>query len=166
VTAIRSHITSGFKQKFILLQSYAEHAAGFDGLELPILSIPGLFIPQKLVASCSTQEPPITSTSHSPSLSEPPVQDLPISFGRGEIHQLSQEPESPLPGVFPFLSLHPNLLFNKAERRPTPVFENVSGYEAVQDTGLPNFKANGPRIPNPKVVRRTPSSPITYKIDI
>lgn len=168
MTAIRSHITSGFKQKFILLQSYAEHAAGFDGLELPILSIPGLFIPQKLVASSSTQEASIASTSHSPPLSELPVQDLPIGFVRGDLPQFFQELGSPPPGVSSSPALYPNILFSQAERRSTAVFENASDYEAVQCTGLPNFKASGFRIPNPKLVCNTPPNPIstTYKIDL
>lgn len=167
MTAIRSHITSGFKQKFILLQSYAEHAAGFDGLELPILSIPGLFIHQKLVASSSTQEPPITSRSHSPPLFEPSVQGLPMSigFGRGDTYQSGQELGSPPPRVFPSPVSNPNSLPSKAERRPTTLFQFMSDYEAIEDTAQSNHKTTGPRIPIPKVVCIISSSPITYMIN-
>ncbi|KAH9482826.1 hypothetical protein JR316_0004926 [Psilocybe cubensis] len=48
VTTIRSHITSGFKNKLILLRSYTDMAAGINELELPSFSIPDLFISQKL----------------------------------------------------------------------------------------------------------------------
>ncbi|KXN86379.1 hypothetical protein AN958_10241, partial [Leucoagaricus sp. SymC.cos] len=74
VTTIRSHITSGFKHKLILLQSYAEHAAGFDSLELPDLAIPGLFISQKLVSTPS-QDPLVASRALSPPLFDAPIQD-------------------------------------------------------------------------------------------
>ncbi|KAG5648677.1 hypothetical protein DXG03_000023 [Asterophora parasitica] len=49
VTNLRSQITAGFKQKLILLRSYTEMAAGIADLELPVLTIPELFLPQKLV---------------------------------------------------------------------------------------------------------------------
>lgn len=44
VTALRSHITSGYKQKLMLLQSYDEIATGIRDLDLPVLMIPGLFM--------------------------------------------------------------------------------------------------------------------------
>ncbi|KAJ2915291.1 hypothetical protein MD484_g5147, partial [Candolleomyces efflorescens] len=47
-TALRSFITSGLKSKIILLQSYDEIASGIKTLDLPTLSIPGLFLPEKL----------------------------------------------------------------------------------------------------------------------
>ncbi|KAG5340991.1 hypothetical protein C0989_012365 [Termitomyces sp. Mn162] len=49
VTNLRSQITAGFKQKLILLRSYTEMAAGIVDLELPVLTIPELFLEKKLV---------------------------------------------------------------------------------------------------------------------
>ncbi|KAG5636433.1 hypothetical protein H0H81_008108, partial [Sphagnurus paluster] len=53
VATLRSHITAGFKQKLILLQSYSEMATGIADLELPVLNIPDLFLTQKLVTPVS-----------------------------------------------------------------------------------------------------------------
>lgn len=39
---------AGFKEKLILLPSYTEIATGISELELPVLDIPGLFMPEKL----------------------------------------------------------------------------------------------------------------------
>ncbi|KAJ3890573.1 hypothetical protein GG344DRAFT_49155, partial [Lentinula edodes] len=48
VTNLRSQITAGYKNKLILLKSYAEMASGIAEMDLPILTIPDLFIAQKL----------------------------------------------------------------------------------------------------------------------
>ncbi|TEB19350.1 hypothetical protein FA13DRAFT_1744481 [Coprinellus micaceus] len=50
VTALRSQITSGYKQKLMLLQSYNEIASGIRDLDLPVLLIPGLFMAGNLDA--------------------------------------------------------------------------------------------------------------------
>ncbi|KAG6832931.1 hypothetical protein H0H92_004815 [Tricholoma furcatifolium] len=49
VMSLRSQITAGLKQKLILLRSYTEMAAGIVDLELPVLTIPELFVEKKLV---------------------------------------------------------------------------------------------------------------------
>ncbi|KAG6878106.1 hypothetical protein C0993_012110 [Termitomyces sp. T159_Od127] len=49
VTNLRSQITAGFKHKMTLLRSYTEMAAGISDLELPVLTIPELFLERKLV---------------------------------------------------------------------------------------------------------------------
>ncbi|KAF9076001.1 hypothetical protein BDP27DRAFT_1211668, partial [Rhodocollybia butyracea] len=48
VTNLRSQITAGYKNKLILLKSYTEMASGIAELDLPSLTIPDLFVPQKL----------------------------------------------------------------------------------------------------------------------
>ena len=48
MTSLRSHITAGYKDKLILLKSYDDMAAGFAELDLPALTIHGLFSPNKL----------------------------------------------------------------------------------------------------------------------
>ncbi|KAJ3883159.1 hypothetical protein F5051DRAFT_392159 [Lentinula edodes] len=48
VTNLRSQITAGYKNKLILLKSYAEMASGIAEMDLPILTIPDLFVAQKL----------------------------------------------------------------------------------------------------------------------
>ncbi|KAJ3575153.1 hypothetical protein NP233_g1285 [Leucocoprinus birnbaumii] len=107
VTTIRSHITSGLKHKLILLQSYSEHAAGFDGLELPVLTIPGLFISQKL-ASISSQDLPAASRSLSPPLSDAPIQDTVSSNPTAEFGG-----HNPTPRFSP--ASYPSSLLGRAE---------------------------------------------------
>lgn len=53
VTNLRSQITAGFKQKLILLRSYSDMAAGIADLDLPVLTIPNLFLTQKLTTAPS-----------------------------------------------------------------------------------------------------------------
>ena len=55
VTTLRSHITSGSGDKLILLQSYDEVASGIVALNLPIISIPNLFLSQKLAPIATPQ---------------------------------------------------------------------------------------------------------------
>jgi hypothetical protein len=55
VTTLRSHITSGSRDKLVLLQSYGEVASGIGALNLPIISIPNLFISQKLAPGATPQ---------------------------------------------------------------------------------------------------------------
>ncbi|KAJ3531560.1 hypothetical protein NMY22_g8104 [Coprinellus aureogranulatus] len=58
VTALRSHITSGYKHKLMLLQSYDEIASGIKDLDLPVLWIPGLFMAGNLDALQTPAIPP------------------------------------------------------------------------------------------------------------
>ncbi|KAJ7483296.1 hypothetical protein FB451DRAFT_1234011 [Mycena latifolia] len=48
LTTLHSSITSGFKEKLVLLKSYTEMAAGIASLGLPSFAIPDLFMPQKI----------------------------------------------------------------------------------------------------------------------
>jgi len=50
-TSLRSLITAGFQDKLVLLRGYAESAAGIEELGLPSMTIPQLFIADKLVTS-------------------------------------------------------------------------------------------------------------------
>jgi hypothetical protein len=60
-TSLRSLITAGFQNKLVLLRGYTESATGIDELGLPSMTIPQLFIPDKL------------NTSHGPLSSLKPV---------------------------------------------------------------------------------------------
>lgn len=60
VTNLRSQITAGFKHKLILLQSYADMAAGISELCLPSMSCPDLFMLQKLGAQSFASVPSAT----------------------------------------------------------------------------------------------------------
>jgi hypothetical protein len=151
VTTIRSHITSGFKDKLILLQSYAEHAAGFDGLELPVLAIPDLFISQKLVFTPS-QDPPVASRSHSPSLSDAPIQDiLSLGTGRGDIGQYNGLGYRALASHYS-PAINAGLLLGQAEGF------SMFGSETTSDHGnTEDYTTNTPvlRRLDPQVVRMT-----------
>lgn len=130
VSTIRSHITSGYKHKLILLQSYIEHAAGFDELELPILAIPGLFITQKLV-SIPSQDPPTVSGSPPPPLSDAPMQDIVSPGIRGIIAQTTelegQVPASvPIPCYSPVI--YPNSLYRAEQFVPVFGLETASNH--------------------------------------
>ncbi|KAJ6568366.1 hypothetical protein DFH09DRAFT_1155218 [Mycena vulgaris] len=48
VANLHSQITAGYKEKLILLKSYTEMAAGIATLGLPSMTIPDLFMPQKI----------------------------------------------------------------------------------------------------------------------
>lgn len=50
-TSLRSLITAGFQDKLVLLRGYSESAAGIEDLGLPSMSIPQLFLADKLVTS-------------------------------------------------------------------------------------------------------------------
>ncbi|KIK65410.1 hypothetical protein GYMLUDRAFT_38863 [Collybiopsis luxurians FD-317 M1] len=70
VTNLRSQITAGYKNKLILLKSYTEMAAGIAEMDLPVLTIPDLFIPQKL--AIETAAPRVPSYSNATKV-PPPV---------------------------------------------------------------------------------------------
>ena len=46
---LRSHITSGYKDKLVLLETYDEDASRFSELGLDIFAIENLFTPEKVV---------------------------------------------------------------------------------------------------------------------
>lgn len=58
VTNLRSQITAGFKHKLILLPTYSEVATGIAELDLPALTIPELFLTQKLGMTSDSSTPP------------------------------------------------------------------------------------------------------------
>ncbi|THV07766.1 hypothetical protein K435DRAFT_642543, partial [Dendrothele bispora CBS 962.96] len=61
VANLRSYITSGFKDKLILLKGYNDIAAGFSELRLPIMVIPGLFVTEKIPNS---ERHPLSNFAH------------------------------------------------------------------------------------------------------
>ena len=50
LSTLRSLITAGYKDKLVLMPGYKEMAAGYSGLDLPLLIVPDLFEPSKLCA--------------------------------------------------------------------------------------------------------------------
>lgn len=50
-TTLRSLITAGFQDKLVLLRGYSESAVGIEELGLPAMTIPQLFLTEKLVTS-------------------------------------------------------------------------------------------------------------------
>ena len=50
-TTLRSFITAGFQDKLILLRGYSESAASIEELGLPTMTVPQLFLADKLVSS-------------------------------------------------------------------------------------------------------------------
>ena len=50
LTTLRSLITAGHKDKLVLMPGYNEMAAGYAGLNLPVLNVPDTFEPAKLCA--------------------------------------------------------------------------------------------------------------------
>lgn len=66
VSALNSFITSGHKEKLILLPGYAEMAAGIDKLGLPSLPISDLFLPEKINLFSDRSRTPSPPTSPPP----------------------------------------------------------------------------------------------------
>lgn len=50
-TSLRSLITAGFQDKLVLLRGYSESAVGIEELGLPTMTVPQLFLADKLVTS-------------------------------------------------------------------------------------------------------------------
>ena len=163
VTNLRSQITAGFKQKLILLRSYAELAAGIADLDLPVLTIPDLFLTQKLGAphaptiSCG---PPTSSPRAGPVQNTPPIA-LPLVLSENEETSPSAIPELMVePDIFAprrLSSSHSSAGRSVQNRAPTPDLDSSSSTASdTSDEGLyqhpaPTFR---PRHINPKIVSR------------
>ncbi|KAJ7230449.1 hypothetical protein GGX14DRAFT_410840 [Mycena pura] len=101
VANLLSQITAGYKEKLVLLKSYAEMAAGIAGLGLPSLTIPELFLLHKLGEDATLSQ----TDAKSPSMSSSPLS--------GNI-SLNFPVQTPSPRA-----LDPNLLLIDAEQ-PAP----------------------------------------------
>lgn len=142
-------ITAGFQDKLVLLRGYTESAAGIDELGLPTLTVPHLFIPDKLVTS----------------LSGPPS-----GFKKGRSRSasfadcMSQAPRAltPLPPSSLQTSCTPNIEDSQPESSPAlPILEGlpaqpVSAPNPVQEDPLP-FSSE------PLVPVTRPLAPPSYK---
>lgn len=154
VTTIRSHITSGFKHKFILLKSYSDPAAGFHDLRLPDFSIPNLFIAQKLTASPTQITSPLPKQS--PPLSHLPTRDLsPPPSGRYEI---PQKTGSRSVETSPFTT-YSKILSKQVERRPT--IDSDTSSDNNDDDLFIGHNTGAPRRLNPNLV----SLPSNIRVD-
>ncbi|KAF9645684.1 hypothetical protein BDM02DRAFT_3101039, partial [Thelephora ganbajun] len=71
VSALNSFITSGHKEKLILLPGYADKAMGIEKLGLPSLAIPDLFLAEK-ISQFSVQHTTDRSRTPTPPTSPPP----------------------------------------------------------------------------------------------
>ncbi|KAF6753138.1 hypothetical protein DFP72DRAFT_903430 [Ephemerocybe angulata] len=132
VTALRSHITSGFEHKLTLLQSYDDFAVGIKDLNLPVLAIPGLFIRDNLdlletPAATYTDLPP-------PSTPSPVPQPLPTQTPR-----------------------HRERSRKRADSRAESV---ASGYEQPSDQTGPSNGENGGGLQNPTGMQINPALPL------
>lgn len=80
VTSLRSQITAGFKQKIILMQNYTDMAAGVSELELPAITIPGLFLTQKLGSGpTNISSVPVAALGVPPAaVQTPPLASVPV----------------------------------------------------------------------------------------
>lgn len=70
-STLNSLITSGFKEKLILLPGYSELAVGIEKLGLPALAIPDLFLSDKITGSVLNQA--VRSISPPPGLVKSPT---------------------------------------------------------------------------------------------
>lgn len=154
VSTIRSHITSGYKHKLILLRSYTEHAAGFDELELPILAIPGLFITQKLVYT-SIQDPLAASGSLPPSLFDVPLQDIVSPGIRGHIIAQTIEPEGQVPTSCYSPSIYPDYLLYQSEQFAPALGLEITSNHGNTTEGHSYASAGVLRHVDPSLVRST-----------
>jgi hypothetical protein len=179
VTNLRSQITAGFKQKLILLRSYAELAAGIADLDLPVLTIPDLFLTQKLgtlhVAPTISSAPQVPLTSSplvGPVQSTAPVA-VPLVLSENEeapctIPELMVELDIFAPRRLSIPSSYSSAVRSAQKRVPTPDLDSSSSTasdtsdEVVLDQHAPTFR---PRRINPNIVSRlSPLSAISVLI--
>ncbi|KAF9469028.1 hypothetical protein BDZ94DRAFT_1304168 [Collybia nuda] len=164
VTNLRSQITAGFKHKLILLRSYTEIAAGIADLELPVLTIPNLFLAQKLGT------PPNVSLGFGFTTTSPrvgPIQNTgPVSVplvlsekdqGPGAVSEPTVEPEfTTTPPRPPILPSYSSAVQSAQKRPPTPDLD--SSGSTVSDTSddifdhRPTPTSTRSRYVNPKIV--------------
>lgn len=142
VTNLRSQITAGFKHKLILLRSYTEMAAGIADLELPVLTIPDLFLTQKLGAPHTTPNipPGLGFATNSPRVG--PVQNAaPVSVslvlseqdqGPGAASEPTVEPEFITPRRPSIPPSYSSAVQLAQKRPPTPDLD--SSGSTISDT--------------------------------
>ncbi|KAJ7068901.1 hypothetical protein B0H15DRAFT_139397 [Mycena belliarum] len=81
LTSLHSAITSGFKEKLVLLKSYTEMAAGIAALDLPAFAIPELFMPHKIGAEDPAFSPQSPRDMPSSASDTPSTSSTPLSGG-------------------------------------------------------------------------------------
>ncbi|KAG6854998.1 hypothetical protein C0991_005927 [Blastosporella zonata] len=158
VTNLRSQITAGFKQKLILLRSYTEMAAGIVDLELPVLTIPDLFLERKLVippqvahAVLVRSPPRVSSLEVQTTVSTPALPELDQDSGApGAVPEAAAESET----LQRRLSFPPSYSLAVQKRVPTPDLDSSDSTtsEASDDPperSIPTFR--GSRHVNPNV---------------
>ena len=166
VTNLRSQITAGFKQKLILLRSYAELAAGIADLDLPVITISDLFLAEKL----GTPHGAPTTPSAPPGLaltSSPRIGPIPNTAPVVVPLTLSEDNEAPC--AIPELMVEPDVFaprrlsssYSSAvrsfqKRAPTPDLDSSSSTGSDTSDEVPDHQHPAPtsrlRHINPKIV--------------
>ncbi|KAJ3517567.1 hypothetical protein NLJ89_g428 [Agrocybe chaxingu] len=168
-TTLRSQITAGFKHKLILLPGYSDMAVGINELNLPSLSVPELFIPQKLAVN-----PPPTQTIHSSplptatQLSPPQVLlDAHMCKPTTSITQQAFEalpfatvepPEMPTPKEHPLRFSYSSAVQRPPRRPDTPELDSSGSTTSSDDSdesvpmSRPPVTSTKPRRVNPNIV--------------
>ncbi|KAF8076247.1 hypothetical protein FPV67DRAFT_405557 [Lyophyllum atratum] len=153
VTNLRSQITAGFKQKLILLRSYADMAAGIADLELPVLTIPELFLTQKLVISHPSQVTLTGQTGHinsSPRVGPAPCPpSVPMPLGLPELDQgPGTTPEPTIQAEVSILPRRPSIpssyssaVQHAQKRVPTPDLDSSGSTTSEASDDLPERPA-------------------------
>lgn len=165
VTNLRSLITTGFKQKLILLRSYADLAAGIADLALPVLTIPDLFLTQKLgtphIAPTVLGAPPGLGPLYSSPRVGPTQSTVPVAVPL-VLSEVLEPPDS-----IPELMVEPDIFaprrpsipssyssaVQSSIRTPTPDLDSSSSTASdTSDEVLDHPPAPTPRQINPKIV--------------
>ncbi|KAG6903385.1 hypothetical protein C0995_013138 [Termitomyces sp. Mi166 len=160
VTNLRSHITAGFKQKLILLRSFTEMAAGIIDLELPVLTIPELFLEKKLVVPTHPSQAAAAKSSRTGSVECPTSIFTELGFsehnqGSGATPEHTMETESPAPPRRFFTpSSYSSAVQVTQKRVPTPDLDSSGSTTSevsddLPEPSIPTFK--GSRHVNPNI---------------
>lgn len=166
VTNLRSQITAGFKQKMILLRSYTEMATGIVDLDLPVLTIPELFLERKLIIPSHSPQaalgPVIPAKTSRTGCVESPASlpaglDYPEqSQGSGATPEHTLETENPTPPRrLSMPSSYSSVVQVTQKRVPTPDLDSSESTTSEASDDLPELPIptfRGSRHVNPTIV--------------
>jgi hypothetical protein len=155
VTNLRSQITAGFKQKLILLPTYTEIAAGIAELELPVLTIPELFLTEKLSTPPSDLSVPPGLGPSSPSIRARMIQTTTQNDEKLATRSWLVDGPDTLGHQPP--SSYSSAVNTGQKRAPMPDVDSTSSHETDNsDEGLNYYSTtfNGTKRINPNIVSR------------
>ncbi|KAG6880451.1 hypothetical protein C0992_000053 [Termitomyces sp. T32_za158] len=165
VTNLRSQITAGFKQKMTLLRSYTEMATGIVDLELPILTIPELFLERKLIIPPPLPQAALDPVAPAKTLRIGSVEcqmSLSAELDSSQQHQETLETENPAPPrQFSMPSSYSSVVQVAQKRVTTPDLDSSGSTTSdasddLPELPIPTFK--GSRHINPSIVSLMVSS--------